>query len=457
MLSMVHVGRKVYGFVLSFGLLVAASAPPPAAAVPAFTRQTGAPCSTCHTQAFGPYLTPYGRNFKLHGYVDGAGDNPVPLVSGMFLGSFTHVDKPVPPGTEMPGYGAQDAFAFDQASLFLAGRLLPHLGLFTQLTYDGVGDTLALDNTEIRSNWETLLAGQELDFGVSATNAPTVEDLWHTTPTWSYPSTASPLAPTPAAGALLDGALAGQVGGALAYAQFAHLIYVEAGGYASFSKGVQRTLGTFDPGQDQIDGGAPYWRIALQWQTPTQYFEIGHYGMTAEVFPGRVRDSGTDSVTDLAVDANYQYLGDNRNIVELRSTYLREDRRNRAGLALGNDAVLDGTLDEFRLNGSYTFLQTYTASVGYTNLWGSRDFLKFSPDPLGGSRTGKPDSEYFTFELGYVPFGKPGTGFGAWSNLRLGLQYTAYLKFNGAGNDYDGSGRNASDNDTLLLNCWLMF
>ena len=36
-----------------------------AAAVPSFARQTGMPCSQCHTLAFGPALTAYGRQFKL--------------------------------------------------------------------------------------------------------------------------------------------------------------------------------------------------------------------------------------------------------------------------------------------------------------------------------------------------------------------------------------------------------
>ncbi|MGO9983712.1 MAG: hypothetical protein ACLPIX_05815, partial [Rhodomicrobium sp.] len=43
--------------------------PPAASAVPAYARQTGQPCATCHT-AF-PELTPYGRQFKLTGYTAG--------------------------------------------------------------------------------------------------------------------------------------------------------------------------------------------------------------------------------------------------------------------------------------------------------------------------------------------------------------------------------------------------
>ena len=41
--------------------------PKPAAAVPSFARQTGMACAACHTVF--PELTPFGREFKLNGYV----------------------------------------------------------------------------------------------------------------------------------------------------------------------------------------------------------------------------------------------------------------------------------------------------------------------------------------------------------------------------------------------------
>ena len=39
----------------------------PASAVPSFARQTGMACAACHTVY--PELTPFGREFKLNGYV----------------------------------------------------------------------------------------------------------------------------------------------------------------------------------------------------------------------------------------------------------------------------------------------------------------------------------------------------------------------------------------------------
>jgi len=42
-------------------------------------------------------------------------------------------------------------------------------------------------------------------------------------------------------------------------------------------------------------------------------------------------------------------------------------------------------------------------------------------------------------------------------NVKLQVQYVAYSKFNGGGGNYDGSGRNASDNNTLYLLGWFNF
>jgi hypothetical protein len=41
--------------------------------------------------------------------------------------------------------------------------------------------------------------------------------------------------------------------------------------------------------------------------------------------------------------------------------------------------------------------------------------------------------------------------------LRIGLQYTAYTKYNGARDNYDGFGRNARDNNSLFLYAWTAY
>ena len=66
---------------------------------------------------------------------------------------------------------------------------------------------------------------------------------------------------------------------------------------------------------------------------------------------------------------------------------------------------------------------------------------------MTGFANSKPDSKGWTMELDWVPY----------ENTKLALQYTTYSKFNGGGTNYDGLGRNASDNNTLYLLGWINF
>ena len=44
-----------------------------------------------------------------------------------------------------------------------------------------------------------------------------------------------------------------------------------------------------------------------------------------------------------------------------------------------------------------------------------------------------------------------------WFNSRIGVQYIAYNKFNGASANFDNMGTNARDNNTLLVYLWSAF
>ena len=107
-------------------------------------------------------------------------------------------------------------------------------------------------------------------------------------------------------------------------------------------------------------------------------------------------------------------------------------------------------LDTFMIHGHYDYrgsFGTIGGSLGYFSTTGSRDALLYSPGEINGSRTGNPDSKGFIMEADYLP----------WEKWKLSLQYIIYNKFNGSHSNYDGFGRNASDNNTLYAVIWLMF
>src|SRR5271156_1742369 len=98
--------------------------PHEAAAVPSYAQQTGQPCSTCHVGAFGPQLKPFGRAFKLNGYVLSDGKaHPLPIAF-LVSTSFTHTDasQSDPAPTALFGAaGPNNNFGIDQAALYVAG------------------------------------------------------------------------------------------------------------------------------------------------------------------------------------------------------------------------------------------------------------------------------------------------------------------------------------------------
>ena len=95
--------------------------------------------------------------------------------------------------------------------------------------------------------------------------------------------------------------------------------------------------------------------------------------------------------------------------------------------------------------------------MAWQKTWGTPNPLFYTPAPLTGSANGKPDSNAFIFEADYVPFGKANSWARPWANLKLGVQYTVYTQFNGGSTNYDGFGRNASDNNSLFVFVWMVF
>src|ERR1700676_4949482 len=106
-------------------LIVAGAAlfidPPKAQAPPSYARQTGQQCPACHNGF--PELTPYGRLFKLNGYVFGGGQSDLPALAAMLVPSFTHTDSGQAGGAATH-YGPNDNFATPQSgSLFYGGAI----------------------------------------------------------------------------------------------------------------------------------------------------------------------------------------------------------------------------------------------------------------------------------------------------------------------------------------------
>ncbi len=414
-------------------------------AIPSYARQTGLACSSCHYSF--PELTPFGRNFKLDGYtmtgrqtIDAKSQGDQGglkllrnfLLSAMVQASYNDVAKPI------PGTKTGNVEFPQQLSLFLGGEITPHIGAFTQITYDDQGASFGWDNTDIRYSNQGLIADHPITYGVTLNNNPTVEDLWNSTPAWGYPFASSSTAPTPGASALIDGALGGNVAGLGAFAMYDNLVYANLSGYKSTPQGGPFPLD--NSASFTINGIAPYWRVALQKQWANTYAEIGTYGIAADIYPNGVTGA-TDNYTDIAFDAQVeQAVGQNELV--FHTTLINENQTLNATLGDGQK----NNLTEFRIDGSYIFDGGLALMAQYFNTAGSTNNTLYAPGAVSGFYNASPNSSGILAEFDFNP----------WQNTRLGIQYVLYTKFNGGTSNYDGAGRNASDNNTLYVSTWIV-
>jgi hypothetical protein len=421
----------------------------PAEALPSYARQTGQQCAACHNGF--PELTPYGRLFKLNGYAFSAGSDDVPPIAGMVIGDFTHTSKDQAGGAA-PRFGPNDNFSLNTASLFYAGKITDHLGAFIQTTYNQTSNTFHWDNTDIRYANVGELGGQELVYGVSVNNNPTVNDVWNTTPAWGYPYQSSGLAPTPAARTLIEGGLAQQAIGVNPYVYWNRLFYAEFGGYRTLGPSSLFALGIEPAGTSAIDSVAPSWRLAVEPAWGNNTLEVGTFGLSAPLVPQRMTGAGTDRLTDVGLDTQYQWLG-SRDAFSLQARFIEEFQHLPASQALGLSTNGNNHLHTWQIKGSYWWNQTVGFTTSYFNIHGTPDAGLYG----GVSANNSPNSNGWIFELNYVPFNYGGPTFWPWLNAKFGLQFVHYNKFNGARINYDGMGTNAADNDTVYLNGWFAF
>ncbi len=159
---------------------------------------------------------------------------------------FEHTQKNLdaPP---TPSTNTNNNVVLSQLSLFYGGQIFDNLGAFIQGTYDGVGNSWSIDNTDIRYTRTMKAFGSDLIVGVDVNNNPTVQDVWNTTPAWGLPYISAATGPafTPP-GTMLEGGFAGGVAGAGVYGWWNNMVYAELTGYRSLSSSTQQALG-LDP------------------------------------------------------------------------------------------------------------------------------------------------------------------------------------------------------------------
>jgi hypothetical protein len=443
----VRSGRtKAFGLIGALLSLALTLLPQSAAALPVFARQTGQNCVACHAGGQFSELTPYGRMFKLTGYT--IGKRTVPL-SVMAVGTYAKLASTTDAANGTPNETyAKDgsALLFSSGSVFIAGKITNNLGAFAQITYDNYASQSAdgdwhghsgADNIEIRYADRFISPGHDLIFGVSLNNNPSMSDPWNTAPAWmQYVPPGSPGsysfvdANAPYPGTASDGGVAGLTG----YMLWNKSIYGEVGFYRTADQVLSfMTAGTPDEEKTHLQGNDnPYWRLAYTHEWGPSNIMIGTSGMVAHVFDGTTKPSDRNAyqrIETIGFDTQYQYLLDPHSVTA-QLAYMKmtvDDSVNgEGGAGIDKPDVLRGKV-------SYVYQAKYGGGLSYFNQTDTRDSTQ--------------ETRGLTFELFWTPV----------QYVRVGAQYTAYDKFAGASSNYDGFGRDASDNDTLFLYVWAAY
>ena len=434
------------------GMVAAASlaAPGAAYAIPAFAAQTGEPCSACHIGF--PQLTPYGRDFKLEGYIAGGTFPTWKNFAAMSQIGWTQQHDKVPGGLQ-PGFKSNDAWAAQQTSLFYGGALDSAIGLgaFVQVTYDGVARQWSWDNTDIRLARPGKMFGHPLFWGVTLNNNPGVTDLWNTPPSWGYPYIPSGLANAPAASQQIA-SLAQTVYGVGLYGALnvtpADMIYAEADLYKSLPQRLGYALGA--GAGPKIDGVAPYLRLAFQHQWGNSSIEVGSYALMDRVYPTGVASGPTDQFFDIAADTQFQYITHNQ-AFSVQANLIHESQDWAASYPLGSVSNRADSLNVATITLSELLYQKFGITESFNTIYGNSDPAYY------GNANGKPNSNSWTTELDYYPFNDGGPKWLPWLNAKFFVENTVYPIFNGLAHNYDGQGTNAQANDTLFAGVWLAF
>ena len=457
--------------------------PRSAQAIPAFNRQTGQNCVACHAGGQFPELTPYGRLFKLTGYTIGERAIPISAMAVVSMAKVANTAKSDDPAAD---FQKNNRPILATASLLLGGKLTDNIGGFAQITYDPYATQDAngafhghsnADNIDLRYADRIISSQRDLIFGLSANNNPSVSDPWNTAAAWmQYVPVASPTshrfvdgnAPYPGFGS------GGNIAGLTAYAFLNQRLYLEVGGYgtshglsAIMSAGLDRASTT------QLRGINPYWRLAFNTEWGANSLMVGASGMVAHVYDDPLDTfdpASTHRYADLHVDTQYQYQLD-PHAVTAQLVFARSHHRYPAALvglpAAFFDATGAATLPDsnatdtshlVRAKLGYSYQARYGASLGVFSLTGTINTAAQTAGydatgtltqtaGAGSNLSGNPATRGWTVETFWMPI----------QNVRVGAQYTAYSRYNGAAINYEGLGRDARDNNTVFLYTWLAY
>lgn len=443
--------------------------PSPAYALPSFTGQTGAPCSACHVGGFGPYLTPFGIYFKATGYTLGGGTGVWAHIPFNYQpGDISYTNLATNRPTVPAGWTSTNNWTSPGCSSFVVAGGHSWDGKFgvggigkifinqTNAFVTQSGTIASLGPSDLKFTKPLTMGSHTVILGFDVNNEATLSDPYDNNLYSYYGQGLALEGPTNAlspSGSPKISSVVKNYYGFMLSAFIDNAIFAEVGVYNTMTATESTAIGGSAPTQ-YIAGGAPYLRFAWQHQWANNFLEVGGLFMDIpfQQISGIANPSAENEYVDWGLDAMYQrQFG--KDLFVISTNYLCETQNLNASFPAGKVSNPNDTLQQFRIMGTYAWNGTAEALLAYIQTWGSTDAKLYPAAALTGSAAHNPDAQTIIAQVDWAPWGNATEGDAGypWLNVRVGVQYRYYLQFNGGTTNYDGSGRNASDNNTLLL------
>ena len=280
-------------------------------------------------------------------------------------------------------------------------------------------------------------------FALAPGFAPAIDNQWLALPAWDSPGAMPVYRSMADAEAFADdpGSPSFDVGG---YdPMWDDTKFSEFSAYGGLERDALRVAGmrAID-GSDGTSGSIPYGRLTVQrdFLDGQQQLALGAYGTQVGVRQTAISSFGDDSYTDVAADGAWRWISHpERDISDAFSAHLlvvHEDESLVASHAIFGTRRTDD-LTMLRGDASWSWGGNIAPVVQYFRITGSSDPVRL------GTPDGSPNSNGFIGEIDYQPSDNARSPLN-WFHVRLSLQFVAYSEF-------DGSSRNASHNNTVLL------
>ncbi len=286
------------------------------------------------------------------------------------------------------------------------------------------------------------LGTNEILAGIDSNNNPSVQDVWNSSPDWSFPFYASPESPGALTAPVISrlGSQSGSIG---AYALLNRHVYVETSFYrvgTGFFRWMTAGTPFTNPGVTYLSGFNPYWRAFWTTTHGSNSFMVGTSGMRANVFALASDPRGpTDVLTDTGLDAQYQHLLAKHKL-SLRGSYIYEQRNWNASFPLGFVGTPNGNGKFVDLSGSYSLGVGWTFHGGYLMSNANRDSVRY-----GSLSSPKVTGYVLEVDRHFT------------QNIQVMAQYRGFASYHGQRNNIDGNGRSPADNNTLWLSVYFAF